>query len=227
MSFDPGLLLRKATARAKSDVANKMVSMLLHELSRFICLETKFFIKSPPYIELTIDFFGTLCPYCRRELIKGQCVVEHLEGMNRYRAGLHTPGNVLVSCSECNREKRRDDQRKDLRLAPTGWGSFLRHDGILCSSMACKSCAYWAGLFPSFVDRADHLANARRRIQSFHETEEIRQVMLFSEPLRCSAKSLLEDFYTNAQNDARERVFNALRALQANEGSGQCKELDK
>ena len=33
-NFDTAAYLRKATSRAKSDVANKLISMLLHEISR-------------------------------------------------------------------------------------------------------------------------------------------------------------------------------------------------
>ena len=34
MQFETAAYLRKATSRAKSDVANKLISMLLHEISR-------------------------------------------------------------------------------------------------------------------------------------------------------------------------------------------------
>ena len=37
MEFDSAQALRRATGRAKSDVANKLVSMLLHEISRRAC----------------------------------------------------------------------------------------------------------------------------------------------------------------------------------------------
>ena len=37
MSFDVSRALKKSTGRAKSDVANKLVSMFLHEVSRKAC----------------------------------------------------------------------------------------------------------------------------------------------------------------------------------------------
>ena len=37
MSFNVAAALRKSTGRAKSDVANKLVSMFLHEVSRKAC----------------------------------------------------------------------------------------------------------------------------------------------------------------------------------------------
>ena len=56
--------------------------------------------------------------------------------MNRYRAGLHCPGNVLVACKMCNSEKRRDDSLRVLSLATSGWESFLSHDGTRCAAIA-------------------------------------------------------------------------------------------
>jgi hypothetical protein len=61
--------------------------------------------------------------------------------MNRFRVGLHVPGNVAVACRRCNSEKRRDDQKVALILATTGWESFLAHDGTRCAAV-CKTCSY-------------------------------------------------------------------------------------
>ena len=113
--------LRSATRRAKSDVANKMVSMFLHELSRKICREWGLRVDGEEYGKLVRLRLGNCCPYCLRTLQDTTSVIEHLDGMNRYRTGLHIPGNVLVSCRKCNSEKRRDDGRKTLVLAECGW----------------------------------------------------------------------------------------------------------
>lgn len=101
--------LRSATRRAKSDVANKLVSMFLHELSRRISQDWPMKVDSDEYAKLVRAQFNNHCPYCSRDLAETTPVVEHLDGMNRYRAGLHVSGNVLVACRDCNSEKRRDD----------------------------------------------------------------------------------------------------------------------
>ena len=121
---DPTSILRSATRRAKSDVANKLISMFLHELSRSISQNWKMRVDGQEYEGLVRQWFENRCPYCRCFLAEGAHVNEHLDGMNRYRAGLHVPGNVLVACRRCNGEKRRDDQQRTLTLATSGWGHF-------------------------------------------------------------------------------------------------------
>jgi len=131
--------LRSATRRAKSDVANKLVSMFLHELSRRISQSWAIKVDSMEYAEIVRRQFNNQCPYCSRDLVNRVSVIEHLDGMNRLRAGLHVPGNVLVACSQCNSEKRRDDSLKVLLLAKSGWESFLSHDGGRCTP-SCLTC---------------------------------------------------------------------------------------
>lgn len=158
--------LRSATRRAKSDVANKLISMFLHELSRKVCREWGMRIEGTDYGELVRARFGNCCPYCLRSLEDTIPVIEHLDGMNRYRTGLHIPGNVLVSCKKCNGEKRRDDGLKTLLLADSGWASFLSHDGGHCTS-SCKTCRYWATVWPDEQERSMRLSENMERIRSF------------------------------------------------------------
>src|SRR6185437_16028950 len=112
MLTDPVSKLRSATRRAKSDVANKLVSMFLHELSRKICQNWRVKVDSEEYEKLVREQFHRQCPYCSCDLANSESVIEHLDVMNRYRVGLHVPGNVLVACRRCNSEKRRDDSLK-------------------------------------------------------------------------------------------------------------------
>jgi len=158
--------LRSATRRAKSDVANKLISMFLHELSRKVCREWGMRVEGAGYGELVRARFGNCCPYCLRSLVETLPVIEHLDGMNRYRTGLHIPRNVLVSCTKCNSEKRRDDGLKELILADFGWASFLSHDGSRCSS-SCKTCRYWATVWPERQERLIRLSENLERIRSF------------------------------------------------------------
>src|SRR5208283_359988 len=120
---DPTSQLRSATRRAKSDVANKLISMFLHELSRRISQKWPMKVDGEEYEKLILKRFTNRCKYCLLNLADTAPVIEHLDGMNRYRAGLHVPGNVLVACKRCNSEKRRDDSLRVLSLAPTGWES--------------------------------------------------------------------------------------------------------
>jgi hypothetical protein len=100
--------IRSATRRAKSDVANKLISMFLHDLSRIISANWPIKFDSEEYEKLVRQSFDNRCPYCLRVPAASESAIEHLDGMNRCRAGLHVPGNVFVAYRKCNSEKRRD-----------------------------------------------------------------------------------------------------------------------
>jgi hypothetical protein len=68
MSFPVSAYLRTATSRAKSDVANKLVSMLLHDLSRKICASLKLSITDAQYAGAVEAAFGSNCCYCYQPL---------------------------------------------------------------------------------------------------------------------------------------------------------------
>ena len=111
--------------------------------------------------------FGGACCYCGRGLEIDRAAVEHLDGMNRFRLGLHIPGNVIVSCKGCNGEKRRDDQLVVLVLADSGWESFLAHDSRRCKP-DCKNCnRYWQRVWPDSLEREEMLKTAREKTLCF------------------------------------------------------------
>lgn len=163
---DPTTQLRSATRRAKSDVANKLISMFLHELSRKISENWPVKVDGEEYEHLVREWFNNLCPYCSRNLVDTLPVIEHLDGMNRYRVGLHAPGNVLVACKQCNCEKRRDDSLKVLLLAGSGWESFLSHDGTRCV-VTCRTCLYWKSIWEDETERRSRLSENLQRVRSF------------------------------------------------------------
>jgi len=167
-AFDPGWQLKTATRRAKSDVANKLVSMFLHSLSRKLCEEWQLRIDDEAYLQRVKEFFANRCPYCQTALTALNVIVEHPDGMNRLRAGLHVPGNVLLACKRCNSEKRRDDSLRTLELAQSGWESFLSHDGSRCDA-SCRTCAYWKTIWPDAAERKSHLRQSMQRIAQFRE----------------------------------------------------------
>jgi hypothetical protein len=166
MSFDTAAYLRRATGRAKSDVANKLVSMFLHDVSRKLSATLELRVSDLRYAEAVSLAFGTNCCYCGRVLEADRAAVEHLDGMNRFRVGLHIPGNVILACTRCNREKRRDDSAPKLMLADTGWESFLCHSSKNCSA-PCNSCTYWNKVWPDLEERIAQLNATRERIKAF------------------------------------------------------------
>jgi hypothetical protein len=201
---DPTSQLRSATRRAKSDVANKLVSMFLHELSRRISQKWPIRVDGEEYEELVRRTFKNRCPYCIRDLAETVSVIEHLDGMNRYRAGLHVPGNVLVACRRCNSEKRRDDSLKVLSLANSGWESFLSHEGTRCAP-SCLTCRYWGSIWKDETERRVRLTESLERVRSFRRAfPEFEQVLpLLAETLPMLLTKLYSDCQTFAETEIK------------------------
>lgn len=207
---DPTSQLRSATTRAKSDVANKPVSMFLHELSRRIGRSWPIRVDSEEYEQIVRRRFRNRCPYCGCDLQLAPAIIEHLDGMNRYRVGLHIPGNVLVACKRCNSEKRRDDSIPALTLAMSGWESFLSHDGTRCAPL-CKTCRYWAGIWEDAFQRKANLSENLEAIRSFR-----RDFPSLNETLPTLGEQLphlLNKLYLDCQNFAQTEMTNLLEAV--------------
>ena len=203
MQFDTAGYLRKATSRAKSDVANKLISMLLHEISRRVVGVVGMGVTDAVYTRDVVATFGDRCGYCQRVLESGHTSVEHMEGMNRFRIGLHVPGNVIVACKQCNGSKRRDDQLPTLILAESGWESFLNHDGTRCHS-SCKTCGYWQTVWPDFSERTDRLRSAVQRIRAFRESYKSSDE--WSIRIRASIKTKTGLLYRECQNSVHLQI---------------------
>jgi hypothetical protein len=203
MSFLASACLRSATSRAKSDVANKLVSMFLHDLSRKICASLQLNITDARYAEAVEAAFGSNCCYCNQPLEKDRISVEHLEGMNRFRLGLHIPGNVVLACKRCNGEKRRDDQLDHLTLAECGWESFLWHDSMRCGAN-CNTCRYWRTVWPDPVERAEATNNARQKITAFRS--QYPASLRWSRGARTFLKQTVDTLYRSCQEFATGQI---------------------
>ncbi len=203
MSFDAAEYLRRATSRAKSDVANKMVSMFLHEISRRISLEIKLSVTDGAYCDSVKDVFGNQCCYCAQPLERDRASVEHLDGMNRFQVGLHIPGNVMVACKRCNGEKRRDDQIHEHTIAPSAWESFLSHDSTRCD-LLCKTCSYWATVWPDQSQRVTEMKSSRQRLVAFRES--YAAPLLWARKAKPFLKQSMNLLYRDCQRFAAEKV---------------------
>jgi hypothetical protein len=124
--------------------------------------------------------------------------------MNRYRAGLHVPGNVLVACRRCNSEKRRDDSLKVLSLANSGWESFLSHEGTRCAP-SCLTCRYWGSIWKDETERRVRLTESLERVRSFRRAfPEFEQVLpLLAETLPMLLTKLYSDCQTFAETEIK------------------------
>lgn len=203
MSFDVARALRKSTGRAKSDVANKLVSMLLHELSRKACQSGGMFVSDSRYALAVIESFGENCLYCGKTLEQDRSAVEHLNGMNRFQVGLHVPGNVAMACKRCNNEKRRDDQLPLLSDRENGWESFLSHDGTRCLT-DCKVCDYWSEIWPDCEARKALLAAAKERVVRFQSP--FSHFIIWSGEARDTIRQKVEILYRDCQSFATSEL---------------------
>jgi len=203
MTFSTSAYLRKATSRAKSDVANKLVSMYLHDLSRKIAASLKMNVTDPTHADAVAAEFGNQCCYCGQLLEEDRAAVEHLDGMNRFQVGLHIPGNVVVACKRCNGGKRRDDQVPDSTLAASGWEAFLCHDSTRCRPN-CKTCGYWREVWPDATQRSESMKRARQKISTFRAR--YPESLEWSRRAKTFLRQALDKLYRECQEFATDRI---------------------
>jgi hypothetical protein len=185
--------------------------MFLHELSRRISENWPIKVDGEEYEQLVRRWFNNRCPYCSRNLADTTSVIEHLDGMNRYRAGLHAPGNVLVACRKCNGEKRRDDSLRVLLLAKSGWESFLSHDGTRCAA-SCLTCQYWKNIWEDETERRQRLSENLERVRSFRGAfSEFERVL---PSLAVTLPALLTKLYSDCQAFAETEIKTLLNSLE-------------
>ena len=207
---DPTTQLRSATRWAKSDVANKLASMFLHELSRSISQGWPLKVDDEEYGKLVRERFNNQFPYCCCDLANTVCVIEHLDGMNRCRAGLHVAGNVLVACRRCNNEKRRDDSLPSLSLADSGWESFLSHDGTRCAA-SCLTCRDGKSIWSDETERRNRLGQNLQKIRSFRNSfAEFQQIL---PAVKQTLPALLTKLYSDCQAFAEKEIKSLLNGL--------------
>ncbi len=184
--------------------------MFLHELSRTVARTWRYRVDGEDYRKLVLQWFENNCPYCSRPLAEPHCIVEHLDGMNRYRAGLHVAGNVLVACKRCNSEKRRDDSLERLLLADSGWASFLAHDGTRCQER-CQTCSYWRSIWTDELERKAKLAGNSERIRSFRGAFPEFEAILPA--IREALPDALRKLYSDCQAFAQHEIRTLLAAI--------------
>jgi len=177
--------------------------MFLHDLSRKICASLELSVTDAQYAEAVQAAFENNCCYCYQPLEKDRISVEHLEGMNRFRLGLHIPGNVIVACRRCNGEKRRDDQMDQLTLAECGWESFLSHDSTRCA-VGCNTCRYWGTVWPDRTERAENMKNARQKIAAFRS--QYPASLQWSRSARNFLRQTVDSLYRSCQEFATSQI---------------------
>ena len=180
-------LLRSATRRAKSDVANKLISMFLHELSK-VTENWPTRVDGKQYEDLVRRWFNNQCPYCppaQGSTHPGMC-------------WLHVKSAIAKSA---------DDSSKTLSLANSGWESFLSHDGTRCAPL-CLTCQYWKSIWedetPGQLGIYANLQKLRSFRCAFSEFERVFPSLAQNLP------SLLTKLYCDCQSFAEKEIKSLL-----------------
>lgn len=206
--LDPFAQLRRRNQRQKSDVAQKLVAMCLHDLSSKLIKEwPELKVETPSYSQAVREAFSDECAFCDSKLA-ADTHVEHLVAMNRARCGLHIAGNVVLSCKRCNNAKRRDDQALTRTFGTSGWDNFLGHDGS-CVQMPCSTCSYWKSRVDSPTARRDHMNARSSRIREFRQRFRDIDTRSFANAL----EAVYRKWQGEAENATEEFTQSALASI--------------
>ncbi|MZP31367.1 hypothetical protein GTO91_16830 [Heliobacterium undosum] len=210
MSYNPFEVFSNSS-RGTADVANKLVNMILSAVNKEYIKDST--VKDPIYIESVKKYFGPRCVYCERVFNENfESVREHVEAMNRFRAGLDVQGNVLLSCKECNEKKKEYDQMS-LSEVPNAWEKLLKPFGNDCLD-GCKHCEYWRSIYRGKSDDEIRFILEKRleKIKNFR----IQYLPLNFDKIRCGLVSILDEVYKECQSFAKQKeqeVLNQIRGV--------------
>ena len=98
---------------------------------------------------------------------------------------------------------KQDDQLHELKLAKSGWESFLAHDSSKCV-VECKTCAYWRLVWSDEIQRVPNLKETRRRIMEFRA--EYADAIQLSRRAKPELHRELEKIYRECQTFATTRI---------------------
>ena len=94
-------------ARSKSDISNSALRIFLQKVGKFYDTERgyePFIPKKAQKLEL-LEHFNFECCYCGDDIDVKSLSQDHLIPMNKISLGLHSWGNVVPCCNDCNNKK--------------------------------------------------------------------------------------------------------------------------
>ena len=99
------------TYNTSGDAPNTAVRSLLTKIGEYY-LQKSFNTSSGygkhEWNRIKNEVFGNRCAYCNG--INQKLQIEHLIMFNRTEYGLHHPGNVVPSCSDCNKRHKKNKE---------------------------------------------------------------------------------------------------------------------
>jgi len=97
-------------ARSKSDISNSALRIFLQDVGKFYDTERgyePFIPKKSQKLEL-LEYFNYECCYCGNDIDVKSLSQDHLIPMNKTALGLHSWGNVVPCCKDCNNQKHQN-----------------------------------------------------------------------------------------------------------------------
>lgn len=96
--------------RSLSTIGNATIKILLQNIGKKYDEKRGFaqYSKSKLWKDC-LSYFNNECCYCGIELTKKNRSEDHLIPINKNALGLHSWGNVIPCCYECNHDKRAED----------------------------------------------------------------------------------------------------------------------
>ena len=116
--------------RSRADIANTATRIFLQEFGATYdeMRDLPRYVRANHFEEVK-EFFGHTCCYCGTELVPGHVDQDHLIPLNQTALGLHAWGNIVPSCSPCNRLKR-ERRWQDFVQERAGFSTAERIDRI-------------------------------------------------------------------------------------------------
>jgi len=109
-------------ARSKSDISNSALRIFLQDVGKFYDTERgyePFIPKKNQKIEL-LEYFNFECCYCSNVIDVKSLSQDHLIPMNKISLGLHSWGNVVPCCKDCNNKKHQKPWKDYLKTKAQG-----------------------------------------------------------------------------------------------------------
>ena len=98
--------------RSKSDISNSAIRIFLQDVGKFYDKARGYEAFGPKknQKEELLDYFDSQCCFCGCEINTRTLSQDHLIPMNKISLGLHSWGNVVPCCNDCNNKKNQKGQ---------------------------------------------------------------------------------------------------------------------
>ena len=108
-------------ARSKSDISNHTIRIFLQMVGKFYDEKRGYkpFSKSKKNISELLTAFKGQCCFCNKPIDETSVDLDHLIPTNKDSLGLNAWGNIVPSCSQCNKTKHSKNWENYINSIPS------------------------------------------------------------------------------------------------------------